>query len=74
MADELDDNGLSLEPQRIEKDHAWYYEEKGGLYVYIGTSGNPIRAVIPWRKVVKSVERYQAGKARKVVKSKAKGK
>lgn len=57
---------LSLEPQNINQS-LWYYEEPKGITIvqefrlngdYIKTT----QTVIPWRKILASVERYKKSK------------
>lgn len=75
MADRLDKDGLSLYSQKTEP-MGWYYEDSGGIDVYIQPAPNTdaVHTRISWRKLVKSVERYQAGRKAKAGKGKAKGK
>ena len=50
---------LSLNPQKIDE-CTWYYEDKDGIEVYHERSGSStITVKLPWRKVLKSVERYK---------------
>ena len=53
-------NKLSLEPQQL--DMGWYYEDNGGIEVYIDfvaqqNRTGPAKIKIPWRKLRASLKR-----------------
>jgi hypothetical protein len=52
---------LSRDPQNLSED-TWYYEERPGICITHNIDPNdharPIHIKIPWRKLVKSVNRY----------------
>jgi hypothetical protein len=58
------ERGLSRVPQRIN-DNNWYYEVRGGIEIVSYAKENmltPRVLLIPWKKILKSVERYRESK------------
>ena len=57
---------LSLRPQNIKKGVAWYYEDRGGIEIYHHCGIGEVKSIaIPWRKIMKSVERYKKSRKSK---------
>lgn len=52
---------LSPEPQQTGDQGWWYYEENGGILVYVAEYRDPF--LIPWRKLRASLKRKDAAKA-----------
>ena len=60
---------LSLNPQRANGlvGDAWYYEEPGGLGVYLADNANTESRrvmLIPWRSLTATMRRYAQAKAK----------
>lgn len=54
----MSERHLSPRPHRVLKDkEMWWYEEKGGIYLYCATLDKTRRGIIPWRSVRLALKR-----------------